>query len=379
MTTNAKSGMSHRERFMAVMNGETPDRIPVCTSLDFWYRARQVLQDGPPEIAGRSHDEVCLDLDIGLFKFCRLWEAHFRPPVHFKKWRDGTDAIEEWQAPSGTLRRVRRHNNTEHDAFGMQANIEEYPIRSLNDYRVFIEIMQHLEFKPDPDFQRFHETDTRLGPNGVPGTCLSKAPVHDMMMKWVGYENAYYHLADDPDLVEEAMAATTQAHRPQWDIVASSPAEIIMFDGNYTSAMTPPPTFERFFLPALKEFNHLMHQAGKKVISHTDGDMTGLLELFMDAGFDGTNCHACAPLVPCTLAEAVRVWGDRIAIWGGMPSILLEAAAHEKTFQSHLEEILRCAKSGARLIVGISDHAMPAARYERIAAMARFFVENGAL
>jgi hypothetical protein len=361
---------------MSVLRGQTPDRIPVFANLDFWYRARRALGDWPSGLAGKSLDEIQLDLGMGLTKGASVARRSYRPPVRYQMRREGADEIETWTTPRGTLRRVRRHR-PDHAQIGVVPHLVEYPIKTTDDYRTFIEVVEHLDFEADPGFRRYRSTDAALGSDGVVTVGLSKSPAHDMMMKWVGYTNAYYHLADAPDLFEAAAQAANRAYRPLWEILADSPCRVIMHGGNYSTHITPPSIFARFFLPYFQAFNERMHQAGKFVVCHTDGDMRGLLELFLEAGFDGTNCFACDPLVSCTLEEAASAWGDRIVIWGGVPSILLEASADEGAFRAHLQKLLDIARRGVPVIAGISDHGMPSSLYARIVEMADFFQERG--
>ena len=266
---------------------------------------------------------------MGLTKGASVAKATYRDPVRYELRREGQDEIETWETPTGSLRRIRRHE-VAHDEIGMNPHFVEYPIKTLDDYHIYAEAMNHLQFAADPGYARFRQMDERLGGDGIVTVGLSKCPAHDMMLKWVGYQNFFYHLADDPALVQEAVDAANRAHRALWKIVASSPCQVVMHGGNYTSRMTSPRIFQQFFLPYFQAFNSLMHDAGKLVVAQTDGDMTGLFELFLEAGFDGTNSHACAPLVKCTLEEAADAWRGRAAIWGGMPSILLGAECRRK-------------------------------------------------
>ncbi len=368
------SNMTHRERFYAVLAGERPDHVPVFPNLDFWRRARRLNGDWPPGTAGMTEDDMLLSLGMGLIKGAAVYQMRWRPPASYDKCDDGRGVIEEWTLPGGSLRRVRRRDEHQRK-LGMQARIEQYPIRTPEDLELFIELMNFIEFDADPGYARFRAVDRALGENGVAVVGLSKSPAHDMMMKWTGYENAYIHMAENPVLFDEAIHAAGRAYRRAWDIVADSPCRIVQHGGNY-SAMTPPPIFRRWLLPYLKEFNRRMHSAGKWVLAHTDGDMTGLLELFLDAEFDGTNCHACEPLVACTLDDCAKAWDDKVVIWGGMPCIMLENGCSEEVFEAHLEKLLNMARSGMRLVVGVSDHVMPGAIYPRIARMGEFFSEE---
>lgn len=372
---NTRKGMTHRERFECVLAGETPDQVPVFANLDFWYRARQLDNDWPQGMAGRSLQAIMLDLGIGLTAGTCPFRVRFRPPVEFACSKQGLESVEEWRLPQGTLRRV-RISEPRQQALGMNSHLRDYPVTSAPELKLFIELMRHVRFEADTGFQNYFAAERAIGDNGVVIIGLGKSPAHDMIMKWTGYENAYIFMAEEPDLFAEAIEAATTAFRPAWEIVADSPCPIVRHGGNY-SAMTPPPVFERFLLPGLKAFNRVMHEAGKKVLAHTDGDMTGLLDLFLEAGFDGTNCHACEPMVACRLEDCFKAWGDKVTLWGGMPCVMLEPHTTEAEFQAHLKKLTKLDQRGMPLIVGVSDHAMPDASYRRIAEMARFFAGTG--
>ena len=366
---------SHRENLLAAFSGEATDFIPVAPNFDFWYRARTNEDSMPAQLKGLDHDDVLTKLGYALCKGAPVASRRFREPIEFKTWREDDLTYELWKTPKGDLRRVSRQSAYDR-SLGMAPQRIEYPVKDFSDYPAYIELMKHLEFTPDPDFSKFHEKEAALGENGLAYVPLSKSPGHDFMMKWTGYENAFYHMADNKALFSEAIQTANDAYRPLWDILAASPCRLIVHGGNYSTAMTPPPVFKEYILPYFKEFNTRMKDAGKLVGAHTDGDMTGLLDLYLEAGFSTTNCHACAPLVNCTLEEAADKWLNKVSIWGAVPSILFEPTATDDEFYSHLEKMLALARKGSRFIAAISDHAMPASRYERLVGMGNFFREN---
>ena len=136
--------------------------------------------------------------------------------------------------------------------------------------------------------------------------------------------------------------------------------------------MTSPPIFREHFLPYLSAFNDLMHASGKRVAFHGDGDMTALPDLMVEADYDVCDCFACEPLVRCTAAQAYAAWKDRITIWGGVPSGLLEPNVPLGQLQEHLCGLYRQVAPGDRFILGISDQAMPSASWDHLAMLAEW-------
>src|SRR5690242_815068 len=59
--------MTERERILAAIRGDIPDRMPWVPRLEFWYRAR--LRNGtmPPELYGLTLNEVAALLGVGYY------------------------------------------------------------------------------------------------------------------------------------------------------------------------------------------------------------------------------------------------------------------------------------------------------------------------
>jgi hypothetical protein len=367
--------VTHRERFRAALSGEPIDHVPTVCRLDLWYRARQLDGRWPRGAAGKSLERLQLDLGMGLS--CRagkVYQIRYHEPVRYERATVGDELRERWDTPRGSLQRISKWGPGE-AALGMAPHITEYPIRGADDYALFELVMRHTEFVPD--YESFIAYDRAVGDDGLPMVILGPDPAHWLMLCWTGYEAAYYQIADDAGPFEAAVAAAQEAYQTMWPIVAGSPCELVMHGVNFDSSTTPPSVFRRWFLPYLSEFNRVMHQAAKRTAFHADGDMTQLLRMFVEADYDVADCFACAPLVRCRFEDALAAWRGRIAIWGGIPSPLLEPTVPIEQFRQHLDAIARALTPADRFIAAISDQAMPEASYGRIGNIACAFCGAG--
>ena len=367
--------MTWRQRLVAVMAGQASARIPAVFRLDKWYQAR--LRDGdlPGELAGMSMAQV--EAQLGLARSARLgrvFEAVLRPPVECVETRRGHLLTTAWHTPGRTVRMVQQFNPGD-EAAGLAPTIIEHPIKSLDDYAAYEAVVRHTEFVPTYDAYR--DYDRQIGDAGLPMVIIGQIPLHDLLIRWVGYEQGYLDLYDRPDIVLQAVEAGNEAYRRMWPIVAESPAQLVMHGANFDSQMTPPAVFREHFLPYLTAFNRLMHASGKRVAFHGDGDMTALLHLVVEADYDVCDCFACEPLVRCTAAQAKAAWGERITIWGGLPSGLLEPNVPLDELQDHLADVYAQAAPGDRFILGISDQAMPTAGWRHISLATKWARDHG--
>jgi hypothetical protein len=59
-------------------------------------------------------------------------------------------------------------------------------------------------------------------------------------------------------------------------------------------------------------------------------------------------------------------WGDRVIIWGGVPSAILEDPFTDEQLEQCMDDLFRTIAPGRAFILGIADNAMPGSKIERI-------------
>src|SRR5579862_953787 len=59
--------MTHRERILAAIRGEVPDRLPWVPRLEFWHRARTRHGTLPAELSGLSLPQIAARLGVGCY------------------------------------------------------------------------------------------------------------------------------------------------------------------------------------------------------------------------------------------------------------------------------------------------------------------------
>lgn len=141
-----------------------------------------------------------------------------------------------------------------------------------------------------------------------------------------GLELFSYALADRPALVE-AMIENAFEHQRAWIKALVShrpgPAFQICEDlGCKHGLMFDPAFLRRVFFPRLRELAEIVHDAGLKVVLHTDGDVSAVLDDIVDAGVDGLN-----PLESMDLAAVKQRYGKNLLLTGNVPSEVLSFGA----------------------------------------------------
>jgi len=336
--------MTRREAILAVLNRERLERPPVSVRIELWYAdgfSKKVL---PQEVRGLSQEEV-----ENYLGFCRAARYRTCRQLRFKnvevrEHQKGEEIIEEYYVRGKILVRETRRSS------GVTAPlIVKYPLETEEGYDLLLSEMDgsYLAF----DMAGFDELDARTGDAGLPVLILHSCPAHLIMLQWAGYENFFLHLNDFPDEVEVLIHRIEEVYRRDlWPAACKSKAKLILHGNHFSTQMTPPLIYERYFLPYFEEFNELMHLSacghaqagrhGKKVMWHADAEMGGLLGHVLEAGFDAADCLATAPLVPQRIEDYFDAWKGRIVCWGGLPSIVFDPTFSIEEYKSYVDHLV---------------------------------------
>jgi hypothetical protein len=141
--------------------------------------------------------------------------------------------------------------------------------------------------------------------------------------------------------------------------------------------MTPRPVFERFFAPFYREVRQFLNRHGKLLVVHGDGEMRTLLQSLMECGVQVVEALTPQPMTSIDVAGTRQLWGDRVAMWGGIPSTILTTAYSQADFERHMADLFRAVAPGDRFILGFGDNVPTDALFPRIQWVARFWAEEG--
>ena len=172
---------------------------------------------------------------------------------------------------------------------------------------------------------------------------------------------------DHPD----ELAQLARCMEPYWEqlleVAVHCPAEVVFLGANYDATVQNPRFFAEHILPWLQHAADRLHAQGKYLLTHTDGENTGLLPLYLESGFDVADSICPAPMTKLTFRQVRDTFAGRITIMGGIPSVaLLPLSMPEREFDAFLDEFFEAIGCGDHLILGISDTTPPAADFNRI-------------
>jgi hypothetical protein len=355
--------MTMKQRIMTALKRGMPDRIPWAPRLHVWYASQVAAGTLPERYVGWTMFDILRDIGAGVWYnfqpkvFC---ESLHNVEVRTTK-QDGS-IITEYATPVGTV-------STKHvwNAAGPSSTTvrlqTEYMVKQEADYDAALYIVENTEILPN--YEPLLRVQEQVGEDGVVLAKTGHCPMHRLMLKLLGYEHAVFELHDRPALVEQLLSALERQAEEIQRVALQSPADVIEVGGNWNE-MTPPPLFAKYFVPYHREFADKIHAAGKLASSHVDGELQGLMDLFLETGIDIAESFTPTPMTSVSVAEARWKWDHYVAIVGGVCSTMLSDTTDEATFEAFMEELFTQIAPGDAFVLGTGDVVPADAKFERL-------------
>jgi len=404
--------MTHKERILKAVRGEVVDKIPYAPRLDLWHNANARAGTLPDRHHGRSADEVSraegwtlhkivpefdkparpedvLHRGIGLFRLKEfLFDFEFSSDVSIEV-KDESNEEEDmtrvrYHTPVGQVEVVHGYTREMKEAGASIAWVKEDAIKGPEDYKVLAHIFGNL--KITPDYEGFKAWQAGIADDGVAvasATGLaSSSPMHFIQKTFLDATSFYLHYTDYPSEMELLAEAMAQHYDQVIEILAESPAEMVIWSANVDEMVTHPPYFEKEIMPWCQKAAEALHARGKLLLMLPDGENKGLMDLIPRCNVDVAEAVAPYPMTRVTLAEYYDRWcrSGKLTLWGGIPeTLLLEKSATAAELDDFLDEMFKVIPPGKRFIAGIGDTAPPASDFQRLVHIGERFEKEGRL
>ncbi len=384
--------MTHKQRILNVMRGEMVDVIPFVPRLDLWWLANATGGTLPEQFAGMMPDDISKKYDwaayhmvpnfadisgpadilhrsIGLFNFKQsVFRWEFSHDVHVEtEDKDGQQVV-TYHTPLGSVRTVGGLTEAAKKAGSSLGWVQEHAIKTPGDYQIIGYVFEHLQVFPQ--YEAGRQYIDKVGDSGVAavgGPSLGASPMHLIQKELMNSTKFFYEYKDNYKQVRELSEKIGVYYDKVLDVVAGSPAEVVLWGGNYDDMLTYPPYFEKEILPWLKKASQVLKSKGKIVATHTDGENYGLMELIKNCGADVAESVTPYPMTKVKIGEYYKRWRDTLTIMGGIPeSVLSEETASDAEFEAFLDDLFKAIVPGDKIILGTADSTPPKAKFERL-------------
>jgi Uroporphyrinogen decarboxylase (URO-D). len=355
--------MNERERLMAVLRGDKPDRSPWFGDLSYLYSSMEI--DGKLEVKYKG-DEGYLrfyqDLGVGIcFYPPFLWKTESTGGVQYQEKEENGQRLCEYITHVGNIRSVQKYlQNTYTWAY------TEHFVKTIEDLRVMLYIFENTKYIENYD--EFKKIDELWGELGIPAGIapISVSPIQKLLARWAGVENTINIYMDDMDEFEEIILKIQDTEDEVFEILKRSPAQYIEFAENLSSEITGKNFFEKYNMPYYKKRIKQLHDSGKYVGIHIDGTLGSCLPLLEPCGFDVAEAVTPSPIGDIDVEDLRKVAGNNIVIWGGLPGALFSPQYPEQEFEEHLKKVMDTFTVGSKFVLGVADQVPPDGLISRV-------------
>jgi hypothetical protein len=217
-----------------------------------------------------------------------------------------------------------------------------------------------------PKYDWVYNAQKVMGKDGFVAAFLDRIPWQKMALDLIGEVPTFYALYDNPELIEKTMALMHEVTLDDIKNLATFDWPYIQFDDNLDGMITNPKLFPEYCLPHYQQYTDMFHAQGKKVGSHTDGNLKRLIDLLPQTGLDVFESFTPFPLTELKFEEAFNAWkGKGPLIWGGIPSAILQEDTSQADFEAHIANMLEVV-GDSPMLFGVADLVTSDNQIERV-------------
>lgn len=315
----------------------------------------------PAPFTGMSWVEIYRELNCS----ARLY-GYFNPcfkPVYpdsvrvYSRCLNETDTESVCEMPVGTLTHITRRTDSSRAQI-----VHKREIVTEDDLKLAIWRAQNTTWAWDQE--AYDRAVVEVGDLGAPTMYMPRVTVQDLYINTMGTQNGIYAVYDWPDTVRAYFRALDESHERLIDVINPSPIEIINFGDNLHCGTLPPDMFREFVLPSYQARCEKLHQGGKFISSHWDGDTATLLPFVRETGLDAIEAITPQPQGDVTLEQVRDALGDPMFLLDGIPAIFFDTMFPESVLIDCAQRLIEL--FAPRLVLGISDEISSTGDIERV-------------
>jgi hypothetical protein len=245
--------------------------------------------------------------------------------------------------------------------------ISSWGVKSEHDLRILGCALGSMEFAPHWD--RYQAWADYVGDHGVVYMPAGYSAMGHLLHYWMGVEGTMYAIYDWPETMHEVVDQINESNLRLVDLLAYSPAEVIIMGDNFSSDVQPAGFFDEWSRPYYVEAVRKLHAAGKYVAVHIDGKLKGALKMIRDTGADCADAVTPIPMGDLTPEECRAEAGPDFILSGGVSPDLWLSNVSTDDFKAAVIRWLDLGKLSPRLIANAGDQVPPGALEDRIEIM----------
>lgn len=371
--------MTSRERLLCVLNGGTPDRIPVSPFVQEEYLSYYFNKKD----TSRLYDavELAKELDFDLITRQYVNPTPYFVQRSFENWevsetkeKVGNNYVRTTtiKTPDGELKQVEAAEYNEKILSGIHFSTTEYLIKSEEDWDLFKKYCPKREQQDiDHILEQGRISKETVGDLGI--TCpWAIGGVYNLVATYMDVQDMLCDALTDEDYYSEYMNFFTDMVAEDYKIFAESEFDAVGIQGNIANgAIMGNDYFEEYVLPYERRAIQVLIDAGKPTIYHNCGNAVQLYPSYKKLGITVWETVSPKPQGDNVLADAKAYFGDQLILFGNFDQVhFLKEGTPEEIEKAAYEQML-VGKQGAHYIFACSDYLEIGTPKENVKALLR--------
>lgn len=336
--------MTSKERVNAMFARRDQDRVPRYET--FWP---ETIERWQAEGLEGDADAVLNEyLHADIQKIVWFWPVPFPGQ---KEILEETDETETYKDANGGIVRFWKHKSGTPEHIGFSCTSRDI---WETDYKPAM-IQQDVTIDLEEVRTRFAEAARHQR-----WTVLCGVEAFEAIRKIIGDEEAMMSMMDDPEWIADIAKVEADLLLKNYQAVLDAgiqPDGLWIFGDMAFKNMTfcSPDTYRELIWPQHKRIADWAHAHDMKMIFHSDGDLRGVMDLYIEAGFD------CLQPLECKASMDIRTliptYGDRLAFFGNVDVMTLLTNDLDR-IEQEVKNKLEAGKQSKGYIYH-SDHSVP--------------------
>ena len=371
--------MTSRERLLCVLEGGTPDMVPVSPFIQEEYLSYYYDKEN----TSRLYDAVALrrELDFDLVTRQYVNEIPYFLQRSFLNWEVdrklevvGGNYIRTItvKTPGRTLTQKEGAPYKEKMLSGIHFSTMEYLIKDSEDFEAFQKYCPRRE-KQDVEhiLESGREAKKEIGDLGI--SCpWAMGGVYNLASTYINVQDMMVDALTDEDYYGDYMSFFADLVTSDHEIFADSEFDCVGMQGNIANGgMMGSDYFEEQVLPYERRAIDVLRAGKKPIIYHNCGKAKSLYPAYKKLGITVWETISESPQGDNTLAEAKAYFGEDLILFGNFDQVhfLKEATAEEVEQRAY--ELMMTGKQGGHYIFACSDYLEIGTPLENVKALLR--------
>jgi len=313
--------MTSRERIIAVLRGDKPDRmpwIPLCswTYFESLPEYREASNWSSPEALKLRIDfyKNKIGADYMQWGGFSCYRTKTSAKVEVRSTRKNNTTHTEYHTPVGTLTSEQVYSEVAHTTYHTKDLLE-----NVEDLKVYQYMIENRSY--EPDYDGLAEQFNILGEEGVFFISAPPPPLKSFLLGTMRLRNAIYAIYDQKSEFDNLVKVIDSKNQEIYQILAESPGKVFLDAAVTGTGMISPKIFEEYYLPYTKKYAEILHKQDKLYINHASGEPVGnILEMIRMTDIDGLYGLSYPPVGDMKISDVRSVLGGNITVMGGLDS-----------------------------------------------------------